>query len=159
MPDDIFRIIVAVGVVLAAMAFVVQAIVGIATLRAAKAMQTHILSLTEHAEPVIDRAGPVMEKVGPMIEKLGPALDSVAAAAAKFGPISDKTTALIAATHQVLDETRPKLSEISTEALEVVRTGRQQVERIGDLLTDASDRARNRLSKARSGRSNRLART
>ena len=66
MSDDIFRIVVAVGVVVAALSFVVQAIVGIATLGAAKKMQQRVAALADKAEPVIARIGPVSIKSGPL---------------------------------------------------------------------------------------------
>lgn len=152
MPEDVFRIFVAVAVALAALAFIVQAIVGMATLRAARAVQQRIESLASRVEPVIDRAGPTIEKVGPLldkagpaIEKIGPTLEKVGPVIEKFGPVADKMAVLIATGQQVLEETRPKVAEISSEVIQIARTGKQQVERLGDLLTDAGDRARSRL--------------
>ena len=49
MSDDVFRMIVAGGVALAALAFVVQAIAGIATLGVARKLQTRIAALSQTA--------------------------------------------------------------------------------------------------------------
>jgi len=45
----------------------------------------------------------------------------------------------------VIADARPHIAELSEEAVAITRSGREQVERIGDLLHDASDRARARL--------------
>ena len=124
MSEDLFRIIVVIGVLVAAVAFVVQAVVGLAALRAARAMQQRVESLAARAEPLVDKAGPVIEKMG---------------------PLADGISGLIASGRQTIDETRPKLAELSDEAIEIVRAGRYQVTRLGDLLNDAGDRARLRL--------------
>ena len=44
-----------------------------------------------------------------------------------------------------MDDARPRVAEISDEALAIVKTGREQVERVGELLQDAAGRARPRL--------------
>jgi hypothetical protein len=166
MPDDVFRIVVAVGVVLAAIAFIVQAFASLAILRTARKVQEKIDSVAGRAEPVIERAGPVLEKIGPVlekagpaiekmglvvakagpvIEKLGPAVDRIGPVVEKFGPVADRFGVLLASVHQAVEESRPRVAEISGEVVEIARTGRVQVERLGDLLTDAGDRARTRL--------------
>jgi uncharacterized protein YoxC len=173
MSDDIFRMVVAAGVVLAAIAFVVQAIVGIATLGAARKMQRRVESLADHAEPIIDKAGPLIEKIGPIVDKVGPGidkaipilektgpiLDSVLAAVAqigpavqriapvveKLGPVADRTSELLASAQEVVQETRPRIQEVSEEIVEMVRSGREHVEKLGVLLHDAGEKARTRL--------------
>ena len=52
MSDDIFRMVVAVGVIVAALSFVVQAIVGIVTLGAARKIQQKVAALAED-DPLI----------------------------------------------------------------------------------------------------------
>jgi ABC-type transporter Mla subunit MlaD len=47
--------------------------------------------------------------------------------------------------NEILVDNRPRIADISSEAATIVRTGREQVERVGDLLHDAGDRARARL--------------
>jgi ABC-type transporter Mla subunit MlaD len=173
MSDDIFRMVVAAGVVLAAIAFVVQAIVGIVTLGAARKMQRRIEALADRAEPLINRAGPVLEKaapaidkagvaiekLGPMFDKAGPAIDAARGAIAKIGPavdritpivekvgpIADRAAELLATAQEVVQETRPRIQEVSGEVVEIVKTGRQQVEHFGELLSDAGEKARTRL--------------
>jgi ABC-type transporter Mla subunit MlaD len=166
MSDDIFRMVVAAGVAIAALSFVVQAIVGIATLGAAKKMQQKVAALSDRVEPVIAKFGPTVDKVGPIldkaipvlekaqmaldkvrpsIDKIGPIVDRIGPMVEKFGPVADKASELLSATNHIVQETGPQISEISNQLVEITRTGRQQVERIGDLMHDVGDRARTRL--------------
>ena len=46
---------------------------------------------------------------------------------------------------KIMQDTRPRVSEISAEVVEITKSGREQVERLGTLLHDAGDRARTRL--------------
>ncbi len=63
----------------------------------------------------------------------------------KFGPVADQLALLLASSHQLVEESRPLVAQISAEAREVAREGRKQVERLGGLLSDAGERARTRL--------------
>ena len=133
MSDDVFRIVVAVGVVLAALSFVVQAIVGIATLGAAKKMQQKVAAMADRAEPVVDKIGPMvdrflpildkvvpvldkaglavdklrpsLDKLGPSLEKVGPIIERVGYMVEKFGPVADKASELLSKNPQP-DETQ-----------------------------------------------------
>lgn len=159
MSEDTFRIVVTVAVALAALAFVVQAGIVFAIYRASRKMQQKASQFIEGIEPVIhrvgptlDRVGPVMDKispvvdrVGPMLDKAGPALERIGPMADKFGALADRAAALTASTTKLIDETRPRVAQISNEAATLVRTGREQVEHIGEVLHDATDRARTRL--------------
>jgi hypothetical protein len=44
-----------------------------------------------------------------------------------------------------VDDVAPRVAEISDETLAIVKTGRDQVERVGELLQDAAGRTRERL--------------
>jgi uncharacterized protein YoxC len=159
MSDDVFRMIVAGGVAVAALAFVVQAIVGIATLGAARKMQQKVAALADRAEPLIDRAGPVIDKVGPaiekasatiekaglMIEKAGPVIEQARPAVAKIEPTIQKVSDLLATAQKLVDENRPQIREISGQVVEITRAGRQQVAKVGEILNDAGEKARTRL--------------
>ena len=131
MPEDIFRIVITVAVALACLAFVVQAGVAIALYRVARGMQKKISPLVDKTEAVVVQAGPVIQRVGPMIDKAGPILDSAGG--------------ILATTQQIVEESRPRVAEIATEAVAISKSTRQQVDRIGELLNDAGGRARDRL--------------
>jgi methyl-accepting chemotaxis protein len=47
--------------------------------------------------------------------------------------------------HQLLVETRPRIVHIADEVVGIAKSGREQVERVGELIHDASDRALTRL--------------
>ena len=133
MTEDTFRIVVAAAVTLACMAFVVQAVVMSAIYRVARRIQQKV-------EPLADQAEPVIGKLGPMIVQVG-------LAAGKVGPVADQVWdgMVLATTNRIMEETRPRIAELSGEAAEMAKSARQQVERIGELLHDAGDRAHARL--------------
>ena len=163
MSEDTFRIVVTVAVLLASLAFVVQAGIVLALYRMTRKIQDQTSGLMERLVPVLLKVEPMFDKAGPVIERIGPALDSVSEAAAKVGPAVEqvvekaavfmerggqlvKTANQVALTaNQIMQETRPKIANISNETLAIVHSGREQVERMGDLLHDAGDRARTRL--------------
>jgi ABC-type transporter Mla subunit MlaD len=166
MPDDVFRIVVAAAVALAALAFVVQAGVVIAFYRGSKKTQEKVTQFIGKAEPVLGKIGPLIEEVGPIlarieptidriglaIDKIGPAVDKVGPAFEKIGPVADKiglvvdnVARLISTSNRILEETRPRIAELTGETAAIARSGREQVERLGALLNDAGERAQKRL--------------
>ena len=145
MTEDTFRMVVAAAVALACIAFVVQAVAMFALYRVAQRMQQKVGPLADQAEPVIGKLGPMIDEVGLVAQKLGPMIDKVGLAAGKVAPVADRVESVLATANRIMEETRPRISEPSGEAVEIVRSGREQVERIGELLHDAGDSARNRL--------------
>jgi len=180
MTEDVFRIVVTAGVVLASLAFVVQAGIMFAILRVTRKAQESAERFTAKAEPVIagvgpvlDRAGIVIAKAGPVIDRLGPVIDKLGPAFAKVGPTIDKigpaidkvgpavnearlaianagafverATDIAVTTNLVIEDARPHVAQIAHEVTEITRLGREQVERVGDVLHDAGDKARARL--------------
>jgi ABC-type transporter Mla subunit MlaD len=159
MSEETFRIVVAAAVLIACLAFVVQAGLVLALFRLTRKMQ-------DQSGALMGKAEPLLAKVEPVLEKIGPALDSINAAAAKFGPaidrflpVVDKTVVVVeragvliqsvnqatASANQIMQEVRPRIAHLSDETVAIVRSGREQVERVGDLLQDAGDRTRVRL--------------
>jgi hypothetical protein len=105
MPDDVFRWVIAAGVVLSLLAFVVQTFMVAAMYRVTKGMQEKLL--------------PVIEATGPLV----------------------KTVRYFA------DENFPKFSQMTTEATEVVKSLHVQVDRLGEVVKDATDRARAQVAR------------
>src|SRR5215472_10269452 len=138
MSEDTFRIIVTIAVALACIAFLVQAVVALALYRVARKMQEKISSLVEKGEMVASKAGPVVEKIGPLLDQARPVVQ-------KAGPAVDRFTDILATTHKILEDARPRIAEVSTETVAIVKSGREQVEYLGDLLHNVSERARVRL--------------
>ena len=145
MTDELFRWVVAAGVGLACLAMVVQAFVLLMVYRSIRKIQEQAAPFVESVDPVLrkvepmmDRVGVLLEKAGPVFEKAGPALESIEAVAGKAGN-------LVTSVNRIVDDTRPRVAEISDEAVAIVKTGRDQVERVGELLQDAAGRTRQRL--------------
>jgi methyl-accepting chemotaxis protein len=166
MSEETFRIVVAAAVLIACLAFVVQAGIVLAFYRLTQRVQGRTAGFMDRAEPILAKVEPMIERVGPVLEKIGPALDSVNATAVKLGPaierflpVIDKTIVVVEragvlvqhatkvtdTVNQVIQDVRPRIADISDETAAIVRSGREQVERVGDLLHDAGDRARARL--------------
>ena len=108
--------------------------------------------MLEQAGPVIERIGPALDAINAMATKLGPAID-------RFLPVADKTIVAVerartliesanratVSANQIMQDVRPRIGQISDETAAIVHAGREQVERLGDLLQDAGDRTRVRL--------------
>jgi methyl-accepting chemotaxis protein len=108
-------------------------------------MQRNVEPLTERAELVIGRLAPMIDKIGLAADNVGPVADRIRVVAGKVAPVIDEVGTALATANRIMQETRPRIAELSGEAVEIARSGRQQVERLGELLNDAGDRARNRL--------------
>ena len=145
MTEDTFRIVVAAAVALAFIALVVQAVVMSAIYRVARTMQQKIGPLADRAEPVIGKLGPMIDNIGLAAGRVGPAADRIGIVADKVAPVVDQVGMVLATANQIVEETRPRISELSEEAVGIARSARQQVERIGEVLHDAGDRAHARL--------------
>ncbi len=102
--DSGFQWVITIAVVLACIAFLVQAAVSIALLRVAKRIQ-------EKVSPLADRAQPIL------------------------------TT-----TRQILEENKPRIAEVSAEAVQVAKAVHKHADKVGELLSDVSDRTRVRVA-------------
>ena len=173
MSEDVFRLVITAAVLLACIAFVVQAGVVIAFYKTVRKVQQKVERLGDRIEPLIAKVEPVVEKVGPILDKavpvvqrLGPMIDEaketmerlkpaidgahlvigkIGTVLEQAGPAIESANKALASANQVIGEARPRISEFSDEAVAGVHSAREQVERIGDLLHDATDRARARL--------------
>lgn len=65
---------------------------------------------------------------------------------ARVTPLAERAGPILATARQMLEETRPRLAELSTEALEIARTAKAQAARISDLVEDTAARARIRIA-------------
>jgi len=99
MSDDLFRLVIAGGVALAALCF---------------------LALTITMWILLRTVNRLKDKIEPLADKTGPILDVVRSSA---------------------NELVPRMLEISTDAIEISKSAREQVNRVGELLKDFSDRA------------------
>ncbi len=145
MPDDIFRIVITVAVILACIAFLVQAFVVFALYRLIRKTQETIAPLVEQGGNAAKRALPVIDKLEPLVDVTSAALKKAAPVIEKAGPVIEQAAGVLTKVEQILDESRPRIREIATEGVAIAKTGREQAERLGNLLHDASERARTRL--------------
>jgi len=65
---------------------------------------------------------------------------------AKVMPLVERVEPILNTTRQILEENKARVAEISIEAVEIAKTARVQAERISDLLSDSSERAKARLA-------------
>src|SRR5215813_13540322 len=105
MSDDVFRWVIAIGVFVAVVAFLVQTVVIFAVYRVTKATQ---------------------DKLMPIVEAVTPILGTV---------------------RRFVDENTPKLSHLTTDMAAVVRSLHEQVNRLGDVVKEVSDRARAQVAR------------
>jgi methyl-accepting chemotaxis protein len=96
-----------------------------------EAMATTALPLLEKVKPLVEQTAAVFEKAGPVIEKAGPAVD--------------KVNAILTSTQQIIEENRPRVAQMTTDVGAIVKSGREQAQNLGNLLQDASVRARTRI--------------
>jgi F0F1-type ATP synthase membrane subunit b/b' len=64
----------------------------------------------------------------------------------KVLPLVDRAEPILKTTQQILEENKPRIAEVSVEAVEIAKSARVQAERIGDLLADSAERAKARLA-------------
>jgi len=105
MSDDTFRLVVAGGVVLAAVCVLAQAVAMMVLLRS-------VNKLKEQVEPLLAKSGPILDIV-----------------------------------HSTTLDVAPKIMEISSEAVEISKNAKEQVARVGELLTDFSERAKEQVAR------------
>jgi uncharacterized protein YoxC len=166
MTDQVFRWIAATGVVLVAIAFVVQAVAAIAVSRGLRRMQGHIAGFLASAEPAIARleplieratelidtatpqiriAGATIEKAGPVLERARVTIDKASAHIDRAGPLIEQAKMVLGNANLAIEENRPSVAEITGQLAEIARVSREQVDRLGALVEDAGGRARARL--------------
>jgi len=105
MSDDVFRWVIAIGVFVAVVAFLVQTVVIFAVYRVTKATQ---------------------DKLMPIVEAVTPILGTV---------------------RRFVDGNTPKLSHLTTDMAAVVKSLHEQVNRLGEVVKEVSDRARAQVAR------------
>jgi len=157
MSEEAFRFVVAAGVGLAFLILLVQSFLVFALFGLVKKIQEEVEPLADKGERLLEKFRPLsesseMDGLVPAVqkfrlaaEKIGPLLDQAGAVIAKAGPAVDQTAKVLATSNRILEDVRPRISEIAAEAVDIARESRQQVERVGELLHEAGERARSRL--------------
>ncbi len=95
--------------------------------------QMLILALTYRAVMEAQKAGKAAEK------KFSPLID-------RFGPLLDRFEALITSSGKILEENMPRISEVTTETVAIVKKTRVEVDRVSELIDDFNARAKTRIA-------------
>ena len=105
MSEDVFRWIVTIGVLVAAVSFVVQAALVFAMYRVAKASEEKVM-------PLVDTATPLISDLRRLVEQNG-----------------------------------PRISQVTTDSAEIVKTAREHILRVGELVKECTDRTRTQMAR------------
>ncbi len=118
-----------------------QWVVGVAAVVACLGVLGQMLILAAMYRAVLEaqKAGKEAQtKFGPLLEKFGPLVD-------KFGPLVDRFDALITSSGKILEESRPRIAEITADTVAIAKAARVHAERIGELIDETSGRAKARI--------------
>ncbi len=64
----------------------------------------------------------------------------------RIAAFAERTEPVLDSARQLLEENRPKIAEITAEALDVTRMGKAEMARISELVAEISDRARIKIA-------------
>ena len=105
MSDGTFQFVVAGGIALAALCFLVQAITMIVLLRSVNKLKAQV-------EPLVTKTGPILDMV-----------------------------------HSSATELMPRMLAVSADAVEISKSAREQINRVGELLTDFAEKAKAQVAR------------
>jgi ABC-type transporter Mla subunit MlaD len=118
MPEDVFRWVVAAGVAIACIAFVVQAVVLVTALLAAKKAQQAAKEAQGEVMPLVHRVENFFQTANDFVATAG----------------------------KLLEENRPRISSITADAASITKAAHEHAERIGELIDETSDIAKARIA-------------
>jgi len=61
---------------------------------------------------------------------------------AKANGVIERTEPIIDSVRSIVDDVKPKISRVTTDAVDIVKIGKEQAGRVGGLITDFSERAK-----------------
>src|ERR1039458_213387 len=95
---------------------------------------------------MVSRPIPGQEKIASVtMAPASSASEEIGAVSEKIGLAVDSARGIMDTAGQIINDTRPRIAEVSSEVAGIARSGREQMERIGNVLHDATGRAHNRL--------------
>jgi len=115
MPDDVFRWVIAIGVFLSLVVFVVQTVLVLSMFRITKAMQEKLL-------PIIDATGPLVKTIRAFADENFP----------KFSQMTTDTTEIVKGLHAQVD----RLSEVVKDVSDRARAQVARIDGAVDLTVD-----------------------
>lgn len=166
MSEESFRIIVAGSVLVAILAFVVQAALVIAFYGVARKMKRdtaevfgRLGSAFGKVKPIVNHTDLAIEKTKLIVHSLSSTVEKLHSGMDRCRPLVDQTVVVgrqvevltrhigraAGTTHQIVQDLRPKVADGSTQIRAIVRSGRAQVEDVRGLVHDVGDLVRARL--------------
>lgn len=133
MSEETFRWIVTGGVAIATLCILVQAIVMFVLLRV-------VMGLKTKAEPLIELAKPIIPKVEGIVDQVKPIV-------AKVDDLVGKAQPIVVHGGEILADAKPKISRIASDAVDIVNTGKQQVQDVSVFMKDFLGRAKSKVEK------------
>jgi methyl-accepting chemotaxis protein len=135
MPDDVFRWVVAVGVILACLAFVLQAGVVLAIYRAIRRTQSKVMPLVDSAHPILETTHKILEENRPHISEISAQAVAMAKTAreqaAEIGELVRETSlrarTRIAQIDEKVDDTVEKAEQVGDAMKTVVMKPMREV--------------------------------
>src|SRR5690242_8186168 len=98
MSEEVFRVVITIGVALAVIAFLVQAGIIIALYATIRKLQAKATPVIEKAGPLVDQAKGLIAKAGPGVEKANGLIATVGEAAKEYRP---RIAGILATTHHI----------------------------------------------------------
>ncbi|MGI8992355.1 MAG: hypothetical protein ACR2I2_22595 [Bryobacteraceae bacterium] len=123
MSDDVFRWIVAIGVWLAVLSIVVQAIVVLVLYGVVKKTLAKVM-------PIVARTGPILDSVRGIVDDAKP-----------------KVAAISTSFRDIVDDAKPKIASISGDAVAISNRAREQTHKAADFMDDFTARAKAKVAK------------
>ncbi|MDQ6665407.1 MAG: hypothetical protein M3Z23_13565 [Acidobacteriota bacterium] len=123
MSDDVFRWIVAIGVSLAVLSIIVQAIVVLVLYGVVKKTLAKVM-------PIVERTGPIVDSVRGIVDDAKP-----------------KVAAISTSARDIIAEAKPKIASISGDVVLISNTVREQTQKVGAFLDDFTLRAKAKVAK------------
>jgi uncharacterized protein YoxC len=149
MSEETFRIIVTIGVAMAALSFVAMGAALLMMYKLVQRTQEKVMQLvpgvTEKAKVLMDKTAPILDKSREIMTTSHqimvdnrPKISMIAAEAAEIGRnVSETVTAV-----------KPRVNKIAAEAAEIARSVKGRVSEVGETVSDVNHRVREKVHRA-----------
>jgi len=129
MPDDTFRVVVAVGVALATLSMIIMAVVTVILFRVVSQVQNKVADLVDHASPVVSSVRHLLNENSPKIGRIVTAAEDTTVNAREISvvakdqayrfaevgrDIADRAKVQVARVDAVMDETVDQVEHLGT---------------------------------------------
>ena len=132
MPEDVFRWVIAVSVILACVASVWQFVTLAALFGAGK-------EAGKAGKEAVQAGKEVQAKIAPLVGHLKSFITA-------SGKVLEASSQVISTSAKILEENRSRISEITVDLAAVVKTARQQARHLSELIDEANARVKARIT-------------